>query len=1214
MALLEIIHLTGDVERRDLYKRQPMTIGSHSSNDLRIDEEGVEVMHCRISWNKDCWEAVAAGTSPVELNGIPVQRASLKSGDTLRFGTVDVKFHGGVTVDDTPADTIGIKPTSDEAILATRPPTAPPKAVETKRTLPSASEKPASLRSDEALMQSLELLAYESKPGNTGSRKKAALDEEDNDTADEVSRTPVKASKPAPKKPEAVEGPEEDNTLLEEVKPKPSNTSGVTDRFKRAMGPPRRPGEMNTIRSPLVLGLTGFVVLTLLVAGTFYFIAGRRIAETEFEAAKMQITEEKYKSGIEALEDFIKHHPKHEKVLEAERLIGLSKVDQYIKSSAPNYVEAIKNIQAIAAELGDKPGFDELKPEIASRSGDSALGAAQQAGKNPKVGRSLLITSNDAKKLMISFSPKDSQPVERLAQIGSAYRGAENLIRKYEINNGITNEIKTALTAKNSMEALRLRRNLLAQYPDYAGDKAFRDLLNEAMEVERSLVKIESSETPASHEDGPVAPQAPRTLMFHARTGTDQVSVNEIVWVLGKDCLYGADTVTGMPIWRRVVGTDPAFFPIEESAMPSLIYFDSDQNELVRIKRSDGSLVWRQPIADRAAGEPLIDEGQIYLATTGGRLLKIDLDQGAIISTLTFSQSIRGPALIGNDLMVVVGDQDVAYTLSKRPLECMAVSYFGQKAQSVVAPLVSMGGYAAFIENLSEDSSAIHLLKQEGDKPQLVEAGVGAITGMVVDKPVIRGRDLFVPSTVERVSAFSVSDTPNEPPLTKGPTFQVQGAKGSPIYLTTGPERQVWMSSSALRRLQLTTDTIQADPNVAAIGLSSQPNQHQGAYLFNARRRPFTDAVTLTQTDRDTLTADWQLLAGARFLATSVFPGESPSLTLVNEGGATFRVTTAQLQSPGFQTESAIKLPINEETTQPLRACSLPDGQVVVVCGDPEPRIWLINRLGQVEKQGILPAPPQAAPAYLDKRILIPLAGKLHVARLGQGESVIQDYQFPIVEGEVPPVWKQVLSDGERSAIGLTEAGELLQFRLEPKPRPNLTEVSRLSLPSPAIGQLAWHQGSFAAACTTGEVLWFDASKLEPKGQRTMEVPPSGTAYITPAGILIETGREELHCLNLDSELTTQWTIKIDGTSLAGQPELVNDQLALCFESGLVRYVDPKTGATIAEHQVSGSLDSGPMSFGDSIFTTTWDGSLVALPLGAPTASADVSAPTETSN
>src|SRR5438067_1141401 len=99
MPFLEIVYLTGDVERRPLEKQQPISIGSHSSNDLRIDEDGVESMHCRISWNKKAFEAVAAGIDGIDLNGTIVQRAVLKQGDVLRFGTVDVRFTEKETAD-----------------------------------------------------------------------------------------------------------------------------------------------------------------------------------------------------------------------------------------------------------------------------------------------------------------------------------------------------------------------------------------------------------------------------------------------------------------------------------------------------------------------------------------------------------------------------------------------------------------------------------------------------------------------------------------------------------------------------------------------------------------------------------------------------------------------------------------------------------------------------------------------------------------------------------------------------------------------------------------------------------------------------------------------------------------------------------------------------------------------------------------------------------
>lgn len=1183
MALLEIIHLTGDMERRDLYKRQPMTIGSHSSNDLRIDEEGVEIMHCRISWNKNNWEAVAAGADPFDLNGTAVQRATLKSGDTLRFGTVDVRFHGGATVEDTSEDSIGIKPTSDEAILAYRD-TAKQKATEPKKA--AAPAPPKSPRSDEQLVQGLEMLAFDSKGSGGGSKKKAVAD----DMFDVEDDSPP--AQPAPKSP-AKAGPKKAEAIVDEVDSvpeKPGIAGGVRAVLKTQ---PKRPGEQEPLKSRLVLGLLGGSVFLVLLGCTFYFVAFRRVADLEFDKAKSLIAEGKYNAGIEALQDFVKGFPKHEKTPEAGMLVGLAKIDQQIVAVAANYPEGVKSIREFVTLNSDQANFEAMKPELATRAGNVALGAAVLAGKNPKIGRALLVTSRDASTLFATYSPKDSQPTEKINQIESTRRDSERLIRRSEINEGSTGHIKKALADKKPMDALRLRRELLAQYPDYATDRSIKALLIEAMETERLLVKTDSPNTPAVTADDELTLPLPRTLMFHARSRTDQVSVNEVAWVLSKDCLYGIDTVTGLPVWRRQAGSDPAFFPIEDDSLPSLIYFDSDDNELVRVQRNLGGLVWRQNIGERATGKPLIDQGQIYLTTVGGTLLQIDLQTGSITSRLTFSQSVTGPAAIGESHLMVVGDQDVVYTLTKRPLECAAVSYFAQKSQSSTAPLISMGAYAAFVENLSEESSVLHLVKRDGDKPNLIEAGTGKITGMVVDEAVIRGRDLFIPSTVERVSAFSVSDSPDEPALTSGPTFQVQGAKGSPIYLTPGPERQVWMSSSALRRLQLTTDAIQADPKVVAIGLSSQPNQHQGALLFNARRRSFTDAVTLTQTDRDTLVSEWQVLTGARVIAVTTFAGDTPSLLAVNEGGATFRVTAADIAQPGFQTEAAIRLPVNEETVLPLLACELPDTQIAVVCGDPEPRIWVINRLGQIERQGTLPANPQAAPVPLGKRIVVPLEGKLHMAKTGQAEDIVQDFQFP--SGEAPPTWKQVVNADDKTLIGLTEAGELLQIRLEQNPKPHLAEVARQPLPGPSVGQLVVSQGRFAVACSTGDVLLFDAAKFEPQGRRTLETPASGAAYSTSAGVLVETGGTELHCLNPDAELTTKWKIERPGSSLAGQPAVIDGQLVLAFESGDVLRVNPETGETLATQRASGRLESGPLSLGNTSFLLTVDGSFIPL-------------------
>ncbi len=128
MAFLEIIHISGEVDQKKLSKQQPLTIGSHASTDITIDEDNVEIMHCRISWGKGGFEAVAAGTEAIEVNGNLVQRAVLKAGDTLRFGSVDIRYrdsnkdgHAPVADEENQSE-LGLKPLSEELPAPRTPP------------------------------------------------------------------------------------------------------------------------------------------------------------------------------------------------------------------------------------------------------------------------------------------------------------------------------------------------------------------------------------------------------------------------------------------------------------------------------------------------------------------------------------------------------------------------------------------------------------------------------------------------------------------------------------------------------------------------------------------------------------------------------------------------------------------------------------------------------------------------------------------------------------------------------------------------------------------------------------------------------------------------------------------------------------------------------------------------------------------------------------
>src|SRR5262245_21744337 len=89
---IEIRDFTGATETRQLSKKQPLSIGRHSTSDIFVDEDGVTGMHCRIGWNRSGYEVVAAGPDGVEVNGTLVRHAMLSDGDLVRLGSLDLYF------------------------------------------------------------------------------------------------------------------------------------------------------------------------------------------------------------------------------------------------------------------------------------------------------------------------------------------------------------------------------------------------------------------------------------------------------------------------------------------------------------------------------------------------------------------------------------------------------------------------------------------------------------------------------------------------------------------------------------------------------------------------------------------------------------------------------------------------------------------------------------------------------------------------------------------------------------------------------------------------------------------------------------------------------------------------------------------------------------------------------------------------------------------
>jgi len=1291
MPFLSVVHLTGDVDRYELTKRSPLSIGSHSSNNIALDEAGVEIMHCRIAWAKSGYEAVAAGMQGIDVNGTIVQRAMLKPGDMLRFGTVDIRFDDEAVA---PSPSAAAPAVLDELppLLAEEEPVrknasatppapgrspskgpAPPEPVSRKAPPPpppvpprpsarpkkeSDEEEPAAddfaLR-DDALLKSFDALVAESqssmpvRPGDEGetgsfdpptgttrrrerterdrgrpteeprpkstrpaappAAKREKFDDvevlEDEEPAGEpaVSAAPARTAPPsAPARPLKMEAVKTE-VAKADAAPRASSSpkAEVSDRLRKALrSQDRHPSDRDPLQSPLVFGLAGLTVVLALVGAVFYFMAGRQTTQAAYVVAEQLYQDKKFNTAIVALEKFATDYPEDKSAGQARILAGLARIDQEVESATPDYPSGLEQLRNFVTAGRERPGFEDQHTAVTDRAGRISTGAAELAGKI--YDRAMIDISKEARGMLLTYSPKEAPPDELLKQIDIRTRLSEGQILRHETFVELTKEIDAALSGKSPMKALSLRRDLLARYPDFANDRKVTGLMSSTMAAEKSVIRAEELQQAAQTADPPAELPAPASGAFSARSRSDQVSINEAVYVLAKDSLYGVDTVTGAPVWRRVVGTDLPFFPLIERGAPSLIVFDTARQELVRIHQHTGKLMWRQPFSEPIRGRPLLDEKQLYVSTAGGHLYKLELDSGSVVGKLTFSQDVTGPAALRDGKhLVAVGNQEVVYTLGKNPLECVAVSYLGHGAGSVQAPLLTMGNYVLAIENRG-DNAVLRVLRPEASGLGMVDTAATAqevaqrtVAGRVLDIPVIRGRDLFIPSSGERVSAFSISDDAGEPPVTTGPVFQTKTQRKSAVFLSTGPERQVWMAGSALRKLQLTPQALTADEKQIASGLSSQPNQHLGSTLYNARRRAWTDAVTLTQTDRDEMVSDWQSVLGAKLLAWNVATGDSSGVIAVSEAGNTFRATLPQVGASGFSIPAIARLTLSEELAQPLFATPLPDGQIAVVSGDPEPKLFLVNRLGQVDRQVPLAQAALLAPVVMGKRIVVAVAGKLQVLRTGT-EEAIQDFSLP-AGNDAAPAWRDVRAMSATSLAVLTEDGRMALVRHEKTPRSHLAEITRTELGAAPTGRMGVGDDLVAVPSADHKLSVFSGN-LEPAGTRTFDGALTNDVWISGKTVFVDEAGQTLHAIQPGAALDSFLTLPLEGSPVSGSPLVRGDELIVAQQNGTIRVVDLKTKETLRTLHSGSVLASGPFALGNDLYVVTFDGSFQKIPAG----------------
>ena len=1264
---LEIQFLSGDTEIRPLDSGQPISIGRADSCDIQVDgDDDVAPLHCRISWSGTAWEIKAANLDGVEVNGKLVREASLTADDTVRVGAIDFRLvDDAEVVSDVAEGADGFIPlaSSDDDIslkpLDTGETPAGAFGVADAKDEGDDIQLPADVQRDRDATEAKPRRQKSRKPKRTVPEPDVAEENEhpinqifEDDDLDPLDDTGDEEEVVQPMPGQAVSSPSRSSSAKaagDGVKNGGEAQGGVkstlTEKFKPVA---RRPGDQETLKSPVVLGLVGFSIFLLLASVTFYFMFSRNTIEGLFEIAAAEVEEGSYSQAKAHLEEFLEIYPNNEEFSpRATMLLNEARVEALL-GGAKEWKKALVAIDVYRKECQDFETYDpEKKIYLFNTVVKIAIGSANEGGESLQdtaKGRELLALSEESSRKLSLYKTDEDQLASDQERIVEARRVAAASLLKQEVLDAGLARIDKSLEAKQPMEVLIERRKLLTRYAEFKDQGKLEAKLQDALTLEKTRVSADKTARSAQPGDMKSTGVSALSLTLNTRVRSDEKSEGRTVFVVGRDCFYGIDSVTGHPVWRRIVGLDLPFAPVAvATAQPGLLLVDTNKHELVLLRQRDGHTIWRLPLGDgqRVVGPPLVTDTQAFLVTESGdrgHLLKISLENLNQLAQLSFSQSVMAPpALIsGGRQLVVAGHREVIYTIDVGGFACEAVSYLGHPAGSIESPLLTMGGLVLLPQNdqaddASEagddakaesktdtgsaakgstgggenlvvaendrlDSCRLRVIRLAANGTQLAPVAEVRVPGHVRDRSMLRGRDLFVPLSGERLAAFTVSDDPNHDALTTVGTHQVETPHAGAMHLAVGPGGLLWMASSKLQRFQLTTDSIKVDPNRIANGLSSQPLQSIGSQLFVGRRLSHSASVVFTRVERNAepqMITHWRTVVGSGLL--QCLPMSNGLLLCLTETGGLFHVRANELDAAGFKFNVEGELRLPPGLTAPLDSSRFADGRVAVWCGLPEPRMWILNTVGTIEQEIDLQKEAlEAAPVLTEGGIVAPLPGRLKLVARSSGQGPAREFPAP-VEGGKKRRWTRTVSIDSKHLLVLDDGGDLVRLQYRTTPAPHLYPVSTLKLAAPLDRVPLVHQDRVVLATSDGKLQVLGALDLQVAVSADLPAAATAGPWGIENRILVEVGQKELLCLDLSNNLKVLWTLQTGGNSVAGAPLVVDGQLLVALDNGRVMFVQLADGKLNRSVELGQPLALGPRAFGKKILVTSIDGTLYRI-------------------
>ena len=962
---------------------------------------------------------------------------------------------------------------------------------------------------------------------------------------------------------------------------------------EKLSGGPERPGEQKIARSPIVLGLTIVTLAGLLLAAIFWFTTAKTREARQLKEAEASLEQQRF---VDADGQFLNFLASYSQSASADKArIGLhrTRVEKNIMTEYPDVIKGLEELNELLSVCRDLDGFDDLKKNHIQRYADRLTFAAARVAEETQDQKPLDV-SLGAIEIMKRYAGEEGIPVARQRELERLQRLASaSVAKKTEFQSRVI-EIRELLKTGKTIDAIGVRDRLLDAFPVLAEDKDLKAIQTEILTKEQELV-VQSAGSDALTTDDAAADFKSLSLALRTQAATDLSSQGRSVFAIGIDSVFALDADTGDPIWRQPVGADSPFAPIAiKGTEPGVLVFSTLSGELQLLSQKDGRLLWRQPLEGRPSAMPLVVSDNIFITTHNNEMWQVAVANGRALSRLKFSQPIIGPPALASDgsKLVIPGDETLVYTLSLNPLSCLAVSQIPHKAGSVKAPMLAAGKYFLMCDNVSAEKARIQTLNIDDNGVLSVET-TDPIDGQINDPCLLRGYDLFVASTPQRVTAFRVAEEIGQPPLSRIGANQLEDGVQTRMFLLAGPSAQLWLAGRDLRKFQTRTNTILLDSGITAEGIHLQPIQFVDEAVFLTTRNSQSSSVFFTRANREEMKGTWRTVLGSRLVALGPAAG-GDALLAVGDYGEAYRVAMADIAKGGFQLESTSRFRLPDKLTSSVGGVVLKDGRVAAWCGAPEPSMWTFTPTGQLERKWTLPDGPQLPPVALDGGVVFAMPGRLHISAIAGGQAA-EDYRAAQTQDQQQP-WKSLTAISPTQVLAVKADNQFVRVEFRATPRPQLAELSVTNVPY-AIELAPAVSGDFLFLATTeGKLVMMQAATLEVLAEVDLGVIPSAVPKVAGNLVLVELANQEVRVFKVADGLAPVASFPLDGHALAGDPLLLSDKSYLIARTdGSLLRINSDDTVSDSIGYLGQAIQQGPFKLNGQIIVIAGDGSLYQL-------------------